>query len=150
MCTNNISFVTKVWLSCDLHDKSKEGEYEDDPGQHGGCRDEVDVVLVAPWPRPPESEVEPEMKNYFYFSLIFCQAQVQVYSSPFKFNLFIPTLQGVPKKGSIGFQEISFPISIKTPNFFKQALRRGLRSCSVYREYIAPMSEVVISCHELS
>ena len=55
MCTNNISFVTKVWLSCHLHDKSKEGEYEDDPGQHGGCRDEVDVVLVAPWPRPPES-----------------------------------------------------------------------------------------------
>ena len=58
MCTNNISFVTKVWLSCHLHDKSKEGEYEDDPGQHGGCRDEVDVVLVAPWPHPPESEVE--------------------------------------------------------------------------------------------
>ena len=35
MCTNNISFVTKVWLSCHLHDKSEEGEHEDDPGQHG-------------------------------------------------------------------------------------------------------------------
>ena len=32
----------------------------------------------------------------------------------------------------------------------KQALRRGLRSCSVYRAYNAPMSKVVISCHKLS
>ena len=60
MCTNIISFVTKVWLSCHLYDKSKEGEHEDDPGQHEGddVETEVDVVLVAPWPRPPESEVE--------------------------------------------------------------------------------------------
>ena len=60
MCTYNIRFVTKVWLSCHLYDKSKEGEHEDDPGQHGGddVETEVDVVLVAPWPRPPESEVE--------------------------------------------------------------------------------------------
>ena len=32
----------------------------------------------------------------------------------------------------------------------KQALRRGLRSCSVQRAYNVPMSKVVISCQKLS
>ena len=32
----------------------------------------------------------------------------------------------------------------------KQALRRGLRSCSVYRAYNALMSKVVKSCQKLS
>ena len=32
----------------------------------------------------------------------------------------------------------------------KQALRRGLRSCSVYRAYNATMSKVVKSCQKLS
>ena len=154
MCTNNISFVTKVWLSCHLHDKSEEGEHEDDPGQHGswGWRSTRCSLTASSrvrsgtrrtgrnswWPGPrgcrypnpiqargmaSESAwrgkyVFSMNENHFYFSVIFCQAQVQVYSSPSKFNLFIPTLQGVPKKGSTAFQEISFPKSIKTPNFF--------------------------------
>ena len=48
MCTYNIHFVTKVCLSCHLYDKSKEGEDEDDAGQHGGDDVETEVALVAP------------------------------------------------------------------------------------------------------
>ena len=94
--------------------------WRNDAGQHGGDDVETEVVLVAPWPRPPESEVEHAAlaathggqgpgavaiptpiiqargmaylcirvrlerkirffneRKSFYFSVIFCQAQVQ-------------------------------------------------------------------------
>ena len=78
-----------------------------------------DGLLVHQSP-PGEENTLFQWTKIILFFCYFLSSSGPVYYSPFKFNLFIPTLQGVPKKGSTAFQEISFPKSIKTPNFFER------------------------------